>query len=92
MCDADFLIINQVCNMPGSVHDARILRESAIFQAFEGPNKPLHGIVLGDSGYMIRAWLLTPYPNPQSEAQERYNFAHSSTRTTIERCIGKEPN
>ncbi|GFR96918.1 protein ANTAGONIST OF LIKE HETEROCHROMATIN PROTEIN 1, partial [Elysia marginata] len=88
MCDADYLIINQACNMPASVHDARILRESAIFEAFEGPNKPINGIILGDSGYMIREWLLTPYSNPQNQAEEGYNVAHAATRSTIERCIG----
>ncbi|GFR68302.1 hypothetical protein ElyMa_000274700 [Elysia marginata] len=37
---------------------------------------------------MIREWLLTPYPNPQNQAEEGYNVAHSTTRSTIERCIG----
>ncbi|RUS84009.1 hypothetical protein EGW08_008231 [Elysia chlorotica] len=78
----------QVCNMPGSVHDARILRESALFEAFERPQKPIDGIILGDSGYMIREWLLTPFPHVQTAPQEQYNYAHSATRTTIERCIG----
>ncbi|RUS73517.1 hypothetical protein EGW08_018732 [Elysia chlorotica] len=78
----------EVCNMPGSVHDARILWESALLEAFERPHKPIDGIILGDSGYMIREWLLTPLPHVQTAPQEQYNYAHSATRTTIERCIG----
>ncbi|GFO18980.1 protein alp1-like [Plakobranchus ocellatus] len=87
MCDADYRVIPQVCNMPGSVHDARILRESDIFTDFEGPARPLDGIILGDSRYMIQQWLLTPYANPHIEAQERFNLAHASTHGIIERSF-----
>ena len=32
------ILTDVVARWPGSVHDARVLRESAIFEACEGPN------------------------------------------------------
>ena len=46
------------------------------------------GIILGDSGYPLRRWLMTPVLNPKNRAEERYNGAHRVTRSTIERCNG----
>lgn len=37
---------------------------------------------------MYALYLLTPLPNPQTQAERRYNFAHSSTRMVIERFYG----
>ena len=88
VCDSDLMIINCITKWPGSVHDARILRESALFADLEGHPKPLSGYLLGDSGYMLREWLLTPVINPQSQKEEAYNTAHCGTRCTVERCIG----
>lgn len=86
ICDAQ--IINCVAKWPGSVHDARILRESSIFHKFESDQPPLTGFILGDSGYMLREWLMTPVVNIRSPRDETYNAAHCGTRCTIERCIG----
>ncbi|XP_070203343.1 putative nuclease HARBI1 [Littorina saxatilis] len=88
ICDADLIFINIIARWPGSVHDARILRESALFRAFESPRKPLNGVFLGDRGYMLRDWLMTPILHPATQRERNYNFAHSSTRTTVERSIG----
>ena len=88
VCDADLVFIDVVAKWPGSVHDARILRRSALFDAFEGPRKPVTGFLLGDSGYMLRDWLLTPIVNPRTQQEETYNFRQSSTRTAVERSIG----
>ena len=88
MCDADLLFINVIAKWPGSVHDARMLRESPLFAAFDSNRPPIDGIILGDSGYMVRTWLMTPYNNPSNSKERQYNFAHSSTRSTVERCIG----
>lgn len=88
MCDADMRVINCIAKWPGSVHDARILRESPIFAAFESRQKPLSGYILGDSGYMQRDWLMTPVPVVRSAKEEAYNTAHCGTRCTVERCIG----
>lgn len=88
ICNADMVIINCIVRWPGSVHDSRILRESNLFRNFEGPQVPLQGVFLGDSGYMLRPWLFTPILNPDSRAQHNYNAAHCSTRSGIERTNG----
>eukprot|EP00745_Piridium_sociabile_P024453 TRINITY_DN38716_c0_g1_i1.p1 TRINITY_DN38716_c0_g1~~TRINITY_DN38716_c0_g1_i1.p1 ORF type:complete len:150 (+),score=27.63 TRINITY_DN38716_c0_g1_i1:148-597(+) len=54
----------------------------------ERHNRQLDGIILGDSAYMLRSWLMTPIRNPNGRKEQNYNFAQSSTRTTVERAIG----
>uniref|UniRef100_A0A1B0DIL0 Uncharacterized protein n=1 Tax=Phlebotomus papatasi TaxID=29031 RepID=A0A1B0DIL0_PHLPP len=44
--------------------------------------------LLGDSGYGLLPWLITPVPNPQNVAEERFNTAHKACRSTVERCNG----
>ena len=63
ICDADLIFMDVMAKWPGSVHDSEILRRSALFDAFEGNNRPINGFLLGDSGY--RDWWLTPVRNPQ---------------------------
>ena len=46
------------------------------------------GLILGDSAYPLRDWLMTPILNPQTDQERRYNGAFKSTRATVERCIG----
>ena len=43
ICDSDLRITNRIAKWPGPVHDARILRESALFSDFECSAKPLSG-------------------------------------------------
>lgn len=46
--------------------------------------------MLGDSGYLLEPWLLTPFENPnQGTPEGRYNYAHKITRSIIERCNGR---
>jgi len=88
ICNADLIITNCVVNWPGSVHDSRILRGSNVWEVFERVPRPLPGILLGDSGYPLREWLMTPYTDPNTRPKERYNGAHRTTRSTIERTNG----
>lgn len=76
--------------LPGSVHDARVLRWSSIYTQQLYP--PPGWYILGDGGYPCLAApivLLTPYREPlQNPVQARYNRHHSRARCVVERAIG----
>ncbi|XP_045194322.2 putative nuclease HARBI1 [Mercenaria mercenaria] len=83
-------ITDVVARWPGSTHDSRILRESALSTILEGGHVPgPHNYLLGDSGYPCKKWLLTPYLNPPAGSQTEYNKAHKRTRAKVERAIGQ---
>ncbi|XP_061188486.1 putative nuclease HARBI1 [Saccostrea echinata] len=86
ICGPKFLITNVVAKWPGSVHDSRIFRESAICREFE--NGHIQGLLLGDSGYALKTYLMTPYLNPAADFMQRYNNAHCRTRVLIEQTFG----
>ncbi|KAM3850455.1 putative nuclease HARBI1 [Diretmus argenteus] len=86
MGNSDLIITNCVVKWPGSVHDARILRESHIFRNFQ--ENPPDGIILGDSAYPLLPWLMTPFAMATNDAEGRFNCSHGTTRNTIERLNG----
>lgn len=46
-------------------------------------------ILLGDSGYALRSWLLTPVENAAANTPAfQYDMGHRRTRCIIERCNG----
>ncbi|XP_018362904.1 PREDICTED: putative nuclease HARBI1 [Trachymyrmex cornetzi] len=79
-------ILDIVVRHPGSAHDALIFDRSGVRCRFELGH--LDGILLGDSRYACRRYLLTPVLRPQSDAELRYNTAHKRTRVTIEQLFG----
>ncbi len=84
--DADLIITNCVVKWPGSVHDARILRESALYRDLQ-TNRP-DGVILGDSAYPLLPWLMTPFLTANTPAQARFNTAQCRARCAIERLNG----
>ena len=87
VCDSEMKIFSFDARYPGSSHDAFVMRNSEVFEKFNSGLMP-NCWILGDSGYPINDWLLTPYINPVGEAQARYNAAHKRARSAVERTIG----
>ncbi|CAC5411101.1 HARBI1 [Mytilus coruscus] len=86
ICDHEGRFTNLVARWPGSVHDSHILRCSKILQHLELTHRRVEdGIVLGDSGYGCKSFLMTPFMRPTEDCHERFNRAHTKTRCCIER-------
>ncbi|XP_062605623.1 putative nuclease HARBI1 [Saccostrea cucullata] len=85
-CDPQFKVLDVVAKWPGSVHDARIFRESSLCRIME--EGQLAGILLGDSGYGLKPYLMTPYMAEDAPGNRRFNLAHCRTRVTIEQTFG----
>lgn len=86
-CDANEVITSVDAQWPGSVHDSRIWRQSSIYEnmtRFRG-----NFCLLGDSGYGIAPWLVTPFKNPQNRNEQLFNITHSKERVIIERVFGQ---
>jgi hypothetical protein len=78
-----------VAKWPGSYHDSFIFRSSALGRRLEeGLHNTEDGVLLGDSGYALRSYLMTPYLDPVQPWQRRFNKAHKKTRCLVERVIG----
>ncbi|XP_051866528.1 putative nuclease HARBI1 [Pristis pectinata] len=86
VCDHQYRIMQVNAHFPGSSHSAFILRHSSVPALFEGEGR-LEGWLLGDKEYPLQPWLMTPLRCPQTEAERRYNKAHSKTWITVEHTI-----
>jgi hypothetical protein len=73
VCRANLEILNIVTRWPGSVHDVRIFYNSRLCSKFERRN--IDGVLLGDSGYPCRPYLMTPLLNPQTRPERRYTVS-----------------
>ncbi|XP_031328675.1 putative nuclease HARBI1 [Photinus pyralis] len=85
--DAKHYIRNIVTRWPGSSHDANIFDNSLIRMQFENGEMG-NGLLLGDSAYPLRSYLITPINNPQGEIETLFNESLIRTRTVVERTFG----
>ena len=74
----------------GSVHDSRILQNTPLATRFNNGWRPFpRAILLGDSGYAVSDWLITPLTITHNVAEERFNRHHKRMRCIIvESCNG----
>ncbi|XP_032690812.1 putative nuclease HARBI1 [Odontomachus brunneus] len=87
----DLEILNINARFPGSVHDNFIWRYSAVSdfmqQFYDSGDRSTW--LLGDAGYGLEPWLMTPITDAAAESAEaRYTQCHTSTRNCIERTFG----
>lgn len=87
ICDSDCVFTDVDVSWPGSVHDSRIFKNSDIYMTLV--TGELQGIILGDSGYGITPFLLTPFLTPNTAAERNYNEIHKRARCSIERSFGQ---
>jgi nuclease HARBI1 len=69
ICDANRKFTYIAITDPGSAHDSRVLKNSHLFAKYEAGEMP--GILLGDSGYPCKNWLMTPVRNVATSAEGR---------------------
>lgn len=84
VCGPDLQFYYSYANWPGSTHDSRVLRNSCLFRRMENGWRPIqNGIILGDSAYPLKDWLIPPLSN-----NRRFLNAHKSTRRVVDNAIG----
>lgn len=78
--------------LPGSFHDARVVRLSSLDDILKDLPKDYH--LIGDSAYGLTFSLLTPYKdNGRLTLEQRsFNYALSSNRMVVENCLGDLKN
>lgn len=88
VCDNDLRILDITTGYPGSVHDARVFKNSSLYQRLQILPASFH--LLGDSAYPLEPFIMTPYKDNGhlTAEQKKYNAVHSSSRCCVERCIG----
>lgn len=95
------LFLDFACGFPGSMHDARVLRRSAIFRKAEqgeilsAPTVHVnfrHEVgpyLVGDSAYPLSPWLMKPYLEGTRDRDEiKFNKELSSARVKVECAFG----
>lgn len=83
MTNSNLEITNIVARWPGSAHDSTIFNNIRLRGTFE-QRAYKDGLLLGDSGYPIKSYLITPLLNPRTPVEQLYNESHILTRNIIE--------
>ncbi|XP_049270038.1 putative nuclease HARBI1 [Rhipicephalus sanguineus] len=87
ICNAEGAITQLASWLPGSTHDSFVWASCDLRRCSERGELP-DGWLLGDSGYALEPWLLTPLRSAAGPAEERSKAAHTRTRQVIERTFG----
>ena len=86
-CNAEEMFTSVDVTWPGSVHDSRIWKNSNVYRIMKDSNA--HPILLGDAGYGLSPFLMTPFKVPNTPAQKAFNKVLTQERVIIERCFGQ---
>ncbi len=81
------------CGEPGSLHDARVLRRSSIYnRTYVNRDNwfPNRTFLIADSAYPSLSWLVPVFKNygNLTRQQTRFNFIISSSRVAVEHAFG----
>jgi hypothetical protein len=101
--DCNYLYRDVVIGWPGSVHDARVFSNSAIFKkGNQGKlfpselTKEINGeeippFIVADPAYPLLPWVLKGYPNDNNAPRRErvFNYRLSRARVTVENTFGR---
>ena len=101
--DCQYLFRDVVIGWPGSVHDARVLSNSDLYnlgsksQLFDDNMKKkilgvdIRPVILGDPAYPLLVWLMKAYPENINTPkwQRHFNYRLSRARMTVENTFGR---
>jgi hypothetical protein len=85
--DANLKTQDIVTRWPGSAHDAHIFRNSVLCASMSMGNFG-KGVLVGDSGYPIKPYLITSLLNVRNRAENVFNESQIRTRNVVERSYG----
>ncbi|KAM7300848.1 hypothetical protein ISCGN_016433 [Ixodes scapularis] len=86
VCDANNVVTQLTVKWPGSTHDSFMWRNCDVYEKCAGTAHD--GWLLGDAGYSVQPWLMTPIRAPKDGPEEEYNKALTKTRQVTERTFG----
>lgn len=87
ICNADLEITDIVARWPGSAHDSHIFNNSRRRCLFETGHYE-DAVLVVDSGYAVRSYLMPPLDRPHLPEEHLYNEAQIRTRNPVERLFG----
>ncbi|XP_017466830.1 PREDICTED: putative nuclease HARBI1 [Rhagoletis zephyria] len=90
-CDHELKIRFVDASHPAACHDSFVWNKSEVRRYFEGEFATHRRNIwlLGDAGYPLEPWIMTPYRTPEDGSTEsRFNEMHSKCRNIIERTNG----
>ena len=88
VCVNDRSFTDIFCGWPGRVNDARVFRNSNLYQNL--PSLVGENHILGDGAYPLSRFVMKPYRETVStnKGQKKFNYCLCSTRTVIEHAFG----
>lgn len=90
ICDFDLQILAAYARYGGATHDAHIWENCGVKDFLENQYNQRGATrwLIGDSGYPLQPWLLTPIRNPENQSEQNYNYHHIRARNCVERLNG----
>ena len=91
ICDADYRIMDVNAAWPGSVHDARVWRNSGVFRLMQ-TGVAGDKLLLGDSAYPISSFMMKPFTEAEAAVdpvKRRFNTYLTKDRVLVENTFGQ---
>ncbi|XP_029973035.1 putative nuclease HARBI1 isoform X2 [Salarias fasciatus] len=87
ICDSTMSLLNVVARWPGGTPDSSILQNSSVGVQLQA-GAVEDGWLIGDRGYPLKPWLMTPVANPSTPQEQHYNRAHARSRAVVDHAVG----